>query len=249
MLSWLLELRETLICLVRDRSVDWEQRLVMILAFGHDFQRHWDKIRQGEERQQAYKAHRLVRRLAKRYLSDHAAASFAERMVPYQNRGTERMIRMTAWMRQLQQLEPVLEHWSCKQERVCRALYHRETPKTYEKLLRDFGREAAAFEQEWENLVLYYLRTYLLGALYDDDVYGKIKMAVFSYAVIREWCLFRYRLTGTVTIDGLTAAAYRYSREIENSDRNIEELEWMMEENPLFYLESMITVICGAQTS
>lgn len=249
MLAWLLELRETLVCLIKNRSVDFDQRLAMILAFGHDFQRRWDEIRQERDGLQALKARRLLRRLTKRYLSEHAAAEFAGKLAHCQNRSVERMIRISAWMRRLQAFEPVLESWSRKQEIVCRALYHKETPASYELLQKEFCREAADFEQEWENLVLYYLRTYLLGALYDDDVYGKIKMAVFSYAVIREWCLFRYRVTGTVSIEELTAACYRYSREIENSDENLNELEQMLGENPLFYLESMLTVVCGAKTS
>ena len=249
MLAWLLELRETLVCLIKNRSVDFDQRLAMILAFGHDFQRRWDEIRQERDGLQALKARRLLRRLTKRYLSEHAAAEFAGKLAHCQNRSVERMIRISAWMRRLQAFEPVLESWSRKQEIVCRALYHKETPASYELLQKEFCREAADFEQEWENLVLYYLRTYLLGALYDDDVYGKIKMAVFSYAVIREWCLFRYRVTRTVSIEELTAACYRYSREIENSDENLNELEQMLGENPLFYLESMVTVVCGAKTS
>lgn len=262
MLSWLTELRETLICLVRDRSVDWDQRMAMVLAFGHDFERHWDAVRaesQGTARIRGRRAaeigfhtkglehrraRRVLHRLSKRYLSGHAAALFAERLSPYRGRHAERMIRMAAWMRRIQKFEPVLEGWSGSQESVCRALYHKETPESYETLLKEFGREAAAFEQEWENLVLYYLRTWLLGALYDDDVYGKIEMAVFSYAVVREWCLFRYRKTGKVTIEDLTAASYRYSREIENSDANLNALEEMLGEDPLFSLESMLKAVC-----
>lgn len=245
MLSWLLELREAMVCMVRDRSVEWNQRLAMLLAFAHDFQLHWNEIRDDGKGRQDERTRKLLHRLTRRYLSEHAAVDFAGKLAWCRDRGTERMIRIAAWMRQLQGLEPVLECWDSKQERVCRALYHRETPDSYEKLLRDFRREAASLEQAWENLVLYYLRTWLLGALYDNDVYGKVKMAVFSYEVVQEWCLFRYRATGKVTIEELAAACWRYSREIENSDDNLEELEQMLAENPLFHLKSMMTVVCG----
>jgi hypothetical protein len=41
------------------------------------------------------------------------------------------------------------------------------------------------------------------------------------------------------------AAAYRYSREVENSDANLDQLETDFLENPLFELDSILKVICG----
>ena len=89
------------------------------------------------------------------------------------------------------------------------------------------------------------MRAWLLGAVYDDDIYGKVKLTVFSSLVIREWCLFQYRKTGRIRERELAAAAYRYSREVENSDANLEMLEGRLADSPLYSLSSMLTVLCG----
>jgi lysine-N-methylase len=100
-------------------------------------------------------------------------------------------------------------------------------------------------EQEWENLVIYFMHVYVLGSLYDADFYDKVKLVIFSSMIIREWCLYRYVCTGVLNRETLVAAAYRYSREVENSDANLDQLETAFLENPLFELDSMLKVICG----
>ena len=188
---------------------------------------------------------RWVKRLSRRYLSRNAAARFSARLEPFQNRGRERQIRMTAWMRQLQELEPVISRWEKKQGSICTTLYHRLSLEEYRQLERAFEREAGLLEQEWENLFLYFINTYLLGASYDENLYSKVKLAVVSCMTIREWCMFRYRKTGKFGFGDLVAAAYRYSREIENSDANLETLEEQFQNNPLFRLKSMLKVLAG----
>ncbi len=69
---------------------------------------------------------------------------------------------------------------------------------------------------------------------------------VFSCQVIREWCLFRYGAMGKITKEGLVAASYRYSRQVENSDANLDYLERQLEKNPLFGLPSMMVVLAQA---
>lgn len=199
------------------------------------------------ERQMTGMRRAAVKECSRRYLDRKAGSLFLEKLAPFENRAAERMSRMAAWMRCLQELEPVLAHWEKKQGAVCTGLYHRETFASYRKLERQFEKESQGLELCWENLALYFLRTCLLGAVYDDDIYGKGKMIVVSCLLIREWCLFRYRAMGQVTVETLTAAAYRYSREVENSDENLERLERLFAENPLFSLSSILTVLWGGE--
>lgn len=257
--SCLEDIRHVMACILKDRTISLTQRLAMVLAYSHDLQRHWDRDGSSGERQPAAAGQpspgrqmagmrrAAVRECSRRYLDRKAGARFSAKLAPYENRAAERMSRMGAWMRCLQQLEPVLAHWERKQGAVCTRLYHRETCASYQKLERQFDRESQKLELYWENLALYFLRTCLLGAVYDDDIYGKGKLIVVSCLLIREWCLFRYQATGQVTEEILAAAAYRYSREVENSDENLERLERLFAENPLFSLSSILTVLCGGE--
>lgn len=240
-LSCLEEARQAMACILKDRTIPWNQRLAMMLAYAHDLQRHWDRaVTPGACRA-------AVRKCSRRYLGRRSGARFSEKLLPFENRPAERMSRMAAWMRCLQDLEPVLAHWESKQGAVCTGLYHRESVASYQKLERRFEAESQGLEHAWENLALYFLRTFFLGAVYDGDLYGKGKLVAASCLLIREWCLFRYRVSGQVTEADLVGAAYRYSREVENSDRNLERLEELLAENPLFSLSSMLTVLCGGE--
>lgn len=237
-LFWLEEARQALICLIKDRSMDWEQRLAMVLAYTHDLQRRADQLSSQEMGP-------AVEILTRRYLKNGASARFAEKLKPYQGRGLERMIRINAWMRQCGKLEPVLAHWERRMDAVCTSLYHKLDEEAYLSKERAFAREAVSCEQEWENLTLYFLQTYFLGAVYDGDVFGKGQMVVYSCLMIREWCLMRFCKTGHFTQEDLVGAAYRYSREVENSDANLELIEEMFKNSRLYDLSSMLTVLCG----
>ena len=246
LLSCMLEARRTIICLIKNRSVGIRDRMAMALSYAHDLQYHLNRIRQSGHLHPEMRRRRVIRRLSKRYLSGGAPARFVNHLEPFRGRGKERENRMAAWMRELQTLEPVLSQWEKKQGSICTGLYHRKSREAYRELEHAFEKEAAVLEQEWENLFLYFSYTYLLGACYDEDLYSKVKFAVFSVMVIREWCLFQYQKTGAVSKEKLVDAAYRYSREVENSDENLETLEALFRENPLFRLNSMLVVLAGA---
>ena len=83
----------------------------------------------------------------------------------------------------------------------------------------------------------------MLGAMYDGDVYGKGRLTVFSLTVIREWCLFLYGRRGRCSREELVKVAYEYSRQVENSDKNLEFLEGQFEKNRLFGLKEMMAVL------
>ncbi len=239
------KLRGTMACLIRERSASWGQRLAQMLVLAHDFQRHWDEARKkgacgtGTERSQ------WAEKLSQRYLARDNAERFRQRMEGFGGQEREKALRMAAWMRLTGRLEPVLSGWGKKLERMCRRLYHTQDMDGQQRIRREFQAKAAGLGQAWENLALYFINTYVLGAVYDGDVYGKAKFVAFSVMMIREWCLFRYCLTGEVTMQTITEAAYRYSREVENSDRNLEMLEREFRTNPLFCLNGMLRVAAG----
>jgi lysine-N-methylase len=246
-LKWLEQARGTLITMMRDRSMPLKQRMAMAVAYAHDLQNHWDRVRIEEEDddRQTARMEAEEEMLTARYLRSDAPARFAEKMKKYENRGFERMIRMAAWMREAGELEPVLDHWKAKLARISTKLYHELRWEEYCEAEKHFSGEAAGLALEWENLAIYFIEVYVLGSLYDGNFYDKMKFVAFSCMMIREWCLYRYVCTGRIQRETLAGAAYRYAREVENSDENLDQLETWFLENPLFELDSMLTVICG----
>lgn len=70
-----------------------------------------------------------------------------------------------------------------------------------------------------EQILMFFLYTYLCGAVYDDFIHTKIMLAIYSVY----WIFIIYR-TNTFK-GGIIEAAYLYAREVEHSDENIIALE------------------------
>lgn len=97
----------------------------------------------------------------------------------------------------------------------------------------DFLAENPSAEKQWENiglqLFVFFLYTYFCGAVYDDRIYSKMALAVESVRFIRELYLFRWLEKGCLEAGDYVELAYRYAREIEHSDLNLEAMEDFLE--------------------
>ena len=83
-----------------------------------------------------------------------------------------------------------------------------------------------------EQLLVYFVFAYFCGAVYDDNVIGKIKMSIDSVTVMHEMFMAKWEeqerhLSG----EDIRKIMYRYSRELEHSDYNLETMEELLDEN------------------
>ena len=84
-------------------------------------------------------------------------------------------------------------------------------------------RLSAEEEIQAEQLLMFWTYTYFCGAVYDGWVFSKAMLAVCS-----TWWIFEINNANEFE-GGLTEAAYRFAREIEHSDENLNALEeWFM---------------------
>ena len=82
-----------------------------------------------------------------------------------------------------------------------------------------------------EQLLVYFISTYFCGAVYDDCIDSKAKLAVISTLYIHEMLAARWYLNENVLdADDVILIAYRYSRELEHSDQNLLLLEELLSE-------------------
>ncbi len=90
-------------------------------------------------------------------------------------------------------------------------------------------------QQVWEifteQILTFFIYTYFCGAVYDDCIYSKVAMSVMSVCYIREFCMYTWLAQGKrLSLDDCIKVAYRYAREIEHSDLNLNDLEqWLMD--------------------
>ena len=79
-------------------------------------------------------------------------------------------------------------------------------------------------------LLVYFVFTYFCGAVYDGRIYGKIQMAAASLFYIEQMLMARFvKNEDQLYEEDIRDIVYRYSREVEHSDANLEKLEKLME--------------------
>lgn len=77
-----------------------------------------------------------------------------------------------------------------------------------------------------EQVIVYFISIYLLGAVYDGNISGKVNACAGHAVELYMLLMARWLRNGeTLSVDELIELSYRYSREIEHSDENLEQVE------------------------
>ena len=113
-------------------------------------------------------------------------------------------------------------------------LLYSKGEKEYERLVNTFEADESFVSEtdiQAEQLLVYFIFTYLPGAVYDGCVFSKVQMSVFCVWMIRELWMARYlKNEGELTMEEKVDITYRFSREVEHSDKNRNKIEKMMME-------------------
>ena len=129
-------------------------------------------------------------------------------------------------------LERLRPEWSEMLEHAWMRLYE-DGENTYQRICQEFEAYCDnVWKADWalftENLMLFFLYTYFCGAVYDDWIYSKFALAEFSVRWIQELIMARWAENGQLSREDCIQIAYRYAREIEHSDENLNLLEeWL----------------------
>lgn len=150
--------------------------------------------------------------------------------------------RLLDYLRDFEVLDP---RWVPDLQRWRKALYG-EGPAVYLERKKRFLAEARAWETEYEQILVYFLFVYFCGAVYDGDALRKAKMAVMSVRILRELAFAQWILAGEkLTAEDRAELAWRYARELEHSDPNLNAMERMMEEWKESDFEVLILLLIG----
>ena len=85
--------------------------------------------------------------------------------------------------------------------------------------------------------MVYFVFTYFCGSVYNENPYGKLKMALASVLIIQDMALERFMEQGSLDVKAMADAAHTYSREVEHSDENRLLLEERLTKDPRFWIE------------
>ncbi len=213
--------REILLEHLQNRNVPIDVRMGLLIGFGHDMQR---RIRNGR----IFEMDQLI----EKYKNPAAIDFFRKKRRQYTTKSMQERYDLSgAVFEMLLNLEirrPEWKRWveKCKETMHDDGILEYKRKRTfYEKQVRDEGKKTE-HEMYQEQIVVYFLLHYYCGAVYDERIYTKIKMAVISAYIIDEmlcagWCMKKDSLER----EDWVAITYQYARELEHSDLNLMKME------------------------
>ncbi|MDD6615331.1 MAG: flagellin lysine-N-methylase [Lachnospiraceae bacterium] len=234
--SALQDSRSLMIQILQDREKGIGFRMAKILGLAHDIQNRIDARRIFD-----------IENLLERYGRAGADSKLKNRLQGYVN--TERAAKIKKEMRMLlEELEVLDPEWTAQRNEWDKILdeVSEKTDSEAESGTDTFAAVASQKELECEQLMVYFIYTYFCGAVYDGDALSKVKMAIVSTLLIQELEFAEQLSAGRVlTLEERTKVAWRYSRELEHSDLNLNHMEKMMKEREMVSLDNLLTVCCS----
>ena len=218
MLKMLLKQRKQLFSILQNPSLSLKNRIAEILA--------------AAQQEQAA-------------LRGHKASGRREKIVCQEDekrQKEQRYVFMASCLEAFGQLEPIQKEWKRQMQAEWNMLYA-DGFEQYEHKTEDFKRHGQEIETIGEKILAYFLYVYFLGGMYDGQIESKVKFAVLSWLVIREWAMARKEKKGSISLDDWIELSSHYSREVEHSDENLEMLERMAQEHPLFQSEKIVCAL------
>lgn len=232
--DWLEEARGVLLEVIQDRSLPVSARMLVLLNVSFLSQKALD---QG-----------ILLEMDLRAEVEKAVSE--SRKTSVQKQGEKVFQNKILLLKDLQKLEVLREEWTELLHRLEKNLYARGV-EDYEALREEFlesVQEISSQKKQWEiyeeQLLVFFVYTYFCGAVYDDMIYTKAVLAVFSVLWIEELWMERWLSKGKkLEFQDMVQVAYTYAREIEHSDENLNLLEEFFDTRTVYYPEKMEGII------
>lgn len=208
--SILVDARTSMIEILQNREMPLKTRIGLVLGMAHDIQ-----VRVNHE--EMFSCMDVI----DRYQTEKAR-EFVEKRAGILGEGYENAHER---FRKLYELELLRKDWDMLLMETEEILYA-GGKKMYHELSAQFEtwqrEQMPEMEIQLEQLMVYFLFTYFCGAVYDEKIYAKAKMAADSVFLIAELWKARWARNGKMLdVSEMTELVYRYSREIEHSDKNL----------------------------
>lgn len=128
-------------------------------------------------------------------------------------------------------LEKALKYFEGNEEFYLRK--HKEFNEYYKENLYKF-----------KNILVYFIFRYFMKAIFDYDVSAKIKLAIISTLIIKELAVVRFiENNNEFTEEDMVEVSRIYSKDIEHSDENIENLQEIFETEEVFEVNEILPML------
>ncbi|MBE6072549.1 MAG: flagellar protein FliB [Clostridium butyricum] len=226
--------RKIALDIMQDRSITLDNRIALLINFAQDIQDRIDANNVSN-----------VEEVRKKYLNKEFIESFIKKLDKYKEKEREKYDNMHKYFQVYKSLEHIDESWPKIVDHAFEYFYKLHNDyEFYSDNHKKFDEYYKDKEYEYEHLIVYFIFRYFMKAVYDYDVLAKVKLAVVSYLIIKELDVVRYiDNKGKLTKEDQIDLMHMYSKDIEHSEDNLEELAQIFEINKVFRLEEILIMI------
>ncbi len=218
-LELLLKARELIWKWNVDEAMTVDESMMLSVAFAHDFQRRLaENDRTG------------MRKILERYDRSEIAARFKNQW-SLRNEARDhlsiRFLLMSDFMEEFSGLETICRDWAEMLEHCRTALYHSKNSRdSYADKHRFMADIRPVIEMDKRRVFEYFVYSFVLPALYDEDLLTKVKMAILCTMAVEEL----YLAAKHFDLEQRTKICHAIARQIENCDENRAQLEHILKQ-------------------
>ena len=210
--------RNAMVKILQNRKLPIREREVLVLGMAHDMQRRVN-------RRQLFECDRVIEKY-KQVKSQVFVREYLAKKDPIEE---ENLIREIFPL--IYELEVLRDEWSALLHKCQDVLFFsKEASFVVQKRAFELWKsENPEMEIHLEQILVYFIFTYFPGSVYDGQLFAKAQMAVYCTWMIELLWMARWIMNGkTLNKEEMIELLYRFSREIEHSDENLECLDEMM---------------------
>ena len=209
--------RNAMVKILQKRNLPIRERVVLVLGMAHDMQRRVN-------RRQLFECEGVIEKYKRAKSQEFVREYLAQKDLVEEENLIREMFQL------IYELEVLRDEWNTLLHESENVLFF--SGDSFEGQKRAFELwkvEHPEMDIHLEQILVYFVFTYFPGSVYDGQLFAKAQMAVYCTWMIDLLWMARWLMNGkTLNIEEMTELLYRFSREIEHSDENLECLDEMM---------------------
>lgn len=229
----LISARKMALDILQDRSIDLNHRIALVINFAHDIQEEINKNELSK-----------IKNIVNRYSSESYKKELLDKFDKYKAKQSDKYKNMLKCMNEYKNLDPINDNWPQILDHAIECFYKINDVTFYKKQYDAFNEYYKTRTYEYEHLMVYFIFQYFMKAIFDEELCSKVTLAVMSYLIIKElnvvrWIDNNYNFDINDQIDIM----HMYSKEVENSEKTLYDLEEMFNTSRIFDLEQLLILI------
>lgn len=229
----LISARKMALDILQNRSIAFNDRIALLITFAHDIQ---EKISANKLSQ--------ITDIINTYSKEDYQKELINEFDKYKAKQADKYNNMLKCMNIYKNLNPINANWPKILEHAIDSLYKIDDINFYKKQYDNFNKYHENKTYEYEHLMVYFIFQYFMKAIWDEELYTKVTLAIMSYLIIKELNVVRWIDNNyNFDINDQVDITHMYSKEVENSEKTLYDLGEIFNTREIFDLKQLLILI------